>query len=362
MNSEPLKKKTSERIARLIVLALVVGLPLAAVLARNLPAKGPLRVIEIHARMPENGGWSPPDFRMQAGETVRLRLVSDDVLHSFAIGQQAEPVVELEPGKTQEVLLSFDRPGRYTYYCTRWCGVNHWRMRGAIEVIGSDGSRAQPGPADSPAAPPLYLGLGLDLDAPHLARVTPAVRPSAARGEALELRLPDHYRSQAFFRSNSPVEIWELLRLDPLSEGLSDDQVWDLVALIWAENTSPERLATGQALYAQNCAACHGEGGAGDGVMARYLQDQAALGAGADEMGHMPGMGAGDEGIDGRHLSSPTAFTDPESALGASPALLHGKIIRGGMGTGMPYWGPVLTDEQIWSIVEYLLSFQFEGF
>jgi len=25
--------------------------------------------------------------------------------------------------------------------------------------------------------------------------------------------------------------------------------------------------------------------------------------------------------------------------LGASPALLHGKIVRGGMGTGMPYWG-----------------------
>lgn len=355
MNSEPLKKK-GEWIARLIVLALVVGLPLAALLARGTAANGPHRVIEIHARMPENGGWSPPDFSMQVGETVRLRLVSDDVLHSFAIGQQAEPVVELEPGKTVEVLLSFDQPGRYTYYCTRWCGVNHWRMRGTIEVTGEGESSDAP----APASPPPYLALGLDLDAPHPARVTPAVKPSAARGEALGLHLPERYRAEDFLRSKSPVEIWELLRLDPLSEDLSDDQVWDLVALIWSENTTPERLAEGQALYAQNCAACHGESGAGDGVMARLLQDQAPSESGAGEMDHLPEMGAGDEHIDGRHRAAPTNFTDPGTALGASPSLLHGKIVRGGMGTGMPYWGPVLTDEQIWSIVEYLMAFQFE--
>ena len=52
--------------------------------------------------------------------------------------------------------------------------------------------------------------------------------------------------------------------------------------------------------------------------------------------------------------------TDTGAMLGASPALLHGKIIRGGMGTGMPYWGPIFTDEQTWAVVDYLWSFQFE--
>ena len=33
--------------------------------------------------------------------------------------------------------------------------------------------------------------------------------------------------------------------------------------------------------------------------------------------------------------------------LGASDAILEGKIMRGGMGTGMPYWGPIFTAEQI---------------
>jgi len=45
--------------------------------------------------------------------------------------------------------------------------------------------------------------------------------------------------------------------------------------------------------------------------------------------------------------------------LGASSALLYGKIARGGMGSGMPNWGTVFSEEQIWSLVDYLWRFQF---
>jgi mono/diheme cytochrome c family protein len=45
--------------------------------------------------------------------------------------------------------------------------------------------------------------------------------------------------------------------------------------------------------------------------------------------------------------------------LAASPALLQGKILRGGMGTGMPSWGAIFTAEQAWSLVAYIYSFQF---
>jgi mono/diheme cytochrome c family protein len=55
--------------------------------------------------------------------------------------------------------------------------------------------------------------------------------------------------------------------------------------------------------------------------------------------------------------SGPTDFTRAETMLGASPALLHGKIVRGGMGTGMPYWGPIFTEEQVWALVAYLYDF-----
>jgi mono/diheme cytochrome c family protein len=121
----------------------------------------------------------------------------------------------------------------------------------------------------------------------------------------------------------------------------TDAEVWDLVAFVWQSNTSPEALAEGKALYASNCAACHGETGAGDGVMVAALGQQSYAETGGD-------------------TKAPVAFTDATSMLGASPALLQGKIIRGGMGTGMPYWGPIFTEAQTWALVDYLWTFQFE--
>jgi hypothetical protein len=65
-------------------------------------------------------------------------------------------------------------------------------------------------------------------------------------------------------------------------------------------------------------------------------------------------------GMIGHDTISPVNFTDAKNMLGASSAILQGKIIRGGMGTGMPYWGPIFTKEQIWSLISYLWTFQFD--
>ena len=71
-----------------------------------------------------------------------------------------------------------------------------------------------------------------------------------------------------------------------------------------------------------------------------------------------PGEHPGGEHVrDGEGLVRPPDFSDPNNLLGASPALLEGKIIRGGMGTGMPYWGPIFTDEEIDALVSYLYTF-----
>jgi mono/diheme cytochrome c family protein len=59
-------------------------------------------------------------------------------------------------------------------------------------------------------------------------------------------------------------------------------------------------------------------------------------------------------------MQTPATFADPQRMLGASPALLQGKILRGGMGTGMPMWGSIYTEEQIWNIISYLYTFQFD--
>ena len=60
--------------------------------------------------------------------------------HSLAIGHSDQPPVDVNPGEISEVTLTFDRPGKYTFYCTRWCSINHWRMRGVIEVTDAPGA------------------------------------------------------------------------------------------------------------------------------------------------------------------------------------------------------------------------------
>ncbi|HSJ89736.1 MAG TPA: cytochrome c, partial [Anaerolineales bacterium] len=132
------------------------------------------------------------------------------------------------------------------------------------------------------------------------------------------------------------------------STNLTDAEKWDVVASIWLANTSSESLANGKKLFAQNCAACHGESGGGDGVFA----DDIAR-AGKSSMQTMAGA-------NNMTMQTPADFTDARQMLGASPALLQGKILRGGMGTGMPMWGSIFTEEQIWDLVAYLYSFQFE--
>ncbi|HEX2994234.1 MAG TPA: c-type cytochrome [Anaerolineales bacterium] len=291
----------------------------------------------IHARMAENGGWTPNVIQAEVGQPLHLKLTSDDVVHSFAVGQMDMEAVDVEPGKVTDVNLIFNKPGTYTFYCTRWCGPDHWRMRGTIEVSGSS---SEP---ETTSSIPLYVTLGIDIDASHEVPVVPDDQPSATRGQQLAAGL-NISADPNFYRANSPYQVFE--KLD--STGLSDAEKWDVVSHIWKLNTTPEALANGRELYAQNCAACHGENGAGDGVFADDLVDAGEL--------SMQGM----TGTETMVMQTPVDFTDPRRMLGGSPALFHGKILRGGMGTGMPMWGSIFTEEQIWDLVAYLYSFQFE--
>jgi mono/diheme cytochrome c family protein len=234
-----------------------------------------------------------------------------------------------------ETTLTFAQPGKYAFYCTRWCGPGHWRMRGTIEVSG---------PIDGSTSPstPLYVTLGLDLDAPHPADPAPAERPAASRGELL-LRTIAAALPPIDTKTQSPAMVWQTWRGLPLSEGLTNQQLWDLVAYRWQTSSSELDLEQAGLLYASNCAACHGETGRGDGVMADTIV--------SDQPDHLEG---------GHGIQKPVDFSEFSVMLGASPAVLQGKILRGGMGTGMPYWGPIFTDEQTWALVGYLYTFQFD--
>lgn len=329
---------SKERWARILVFVLAFGAGFSALAFRFW---GNSTTIEIHAAMPEKGGWLTDSIVARVGEPLVLRLVSDDVVHSFALGQSDFEPVDVLPGVPIEVNLTFDEPGTYTFYCTRWCGADHWRMRGTITVLGDE-----PLIAEEPD-PPLYLQLGIDIDALHDDHnLELDIPPSAVRGSSLGQVLPPEFLSQDYYRAHSPQEAWEDMRVVPKLGDFSDSQVWDVVAWVWSQNTNLSRLAQGESLYQRDCAACHGVIGDGNGVF------------GAEEI-------SGDNDpheavIDGHTIESPTNFQDAGHMLTASPALLQGKIIRGGMGTGMPSWGLIYTEEQTWNLVDYLWTFQFE--
>jgi plastocyanin len=298
--------------------------------------------VEIRARMSEDGGWSPRVLKAKVGEPLVLRLTSDDVVHGFAVGHHDSPEVEVEPGKWATVSLIFDRPGTYTYYCTRWCKADHWRMRGTIEVTGTLAESPSSGTGEPTpgVSPPRYVQLDIDLDAPQRAEVVPETTPVAQRGERWGRLLPAYAIEDLTYWSHSPAELWMRLRGEPALRELTDTDLWDAVAWVWARQTTPEAMAEAERIYRQEGAAAHGETGRGDGVMVEELPDYDY-----------------DFKHNGQELMRPPSFADPYHTLGASPARLEGKMLRGGMGTGMPSYGEIFTQEEIEALVAYTYTF-----
>jgi mono/diheme cytochrome c family protein len=213
-------------------------------------------------------------------------------------------------------------------------------MRGVIEVTGLATNTVK-------EEPPLYVTLGLDIDADRRADIPlPKARPSASEGEKLGLLLPPVLLDRDAYLAHSPVEAFKTLKATPDLSELPDRNIWNLVAMLWKNHISSQSLENGKQLYATNCAACHGEQGGGDGVFAVDLAQPTS--------GEHAGMSKGEM------TQRPADFTAAAKMLSASPAHLQGKIVRGGMGTGMPYWGPIFTEEQTWDLVAFLWTFQFD--
>lgn len=317
---------------RFIALTLA-GLALAGIVLAWAFSRQP---ITIHARIAEDGGFMPTSIKATAGKPLRLRLISDDVPHTFAVGQYPLEPVTITPGTPVDLTLTFDKPGVYTYYTTTPSSLNFWRMRGIITVDG--------GQVGEVVEPPLYVQLGIELDEAHEESAEEHVEmlnpPSASRGEAFAGQIPASYLTREYYVAHAPMQAFEELRAESALGSLSDEDVWDVVAFIWRQNTTVDALANGADLYRTNCAACHGETGAGDGQF-------------ADEMKALAEQSQDEHGI-----QAPTDFTDPEHVLESEPAKIQGLILRGGMGSGMPMWGVIFTEEQIWNLVAYLYSFQ----
>jgi len=309
----------------------LIGIPAVVSFSRQ--------TITVHARIAEDGGFMPDSIKARVGKPLKLRLISDDVEHTFALGQSPLQPVTFKPGEPAEVELVFDKPGTYTFYTTTPSSLNFWRMRGVIEVVGKGET--------PPAELPLYVQLGLELDGEHEhesgeEHFELVNQPSAERGAVFVDQIPAAMLTSGYYVSHSPMESFEALRGNAAMQTLNDKDIWDAVAYVWEQSTTAAAVLEGQHLYQVNCAACHGENGAGDGQFAEGMKAIA------------------EKNNDDHGIQAPTDFTKAEHLLEAKPAILQGLLLRGGMGTGMPMWGTIFTDQQTWDLTAYLYTFQFD--
>ncbi|SHF54617.1 cytochrome c oxidase subunit 2 [Modicisalibacter ilicicola DSM 19980] len=73
-------------------------------------------------------------LHVPVGETIELRLTSEDVIHSFYIPDYRIKH-DAVPGTYRKLWFEATKPGQYRLFCAEYCGSYHSRMRGKIIAL-----------------------------------------------------------------------------------------------------------------------------------------------------------------------------------------------------------------------------------
>ena len=78
-------------------------------------------------RYPESGAITANEIHIPTGEPVLVELRTADVIHSFWV-PRLQVKADMIEGRTNELLLETDDPGRYRGQCAEFCGLQHANM------------------------------------------------------------------------------------------------------------------------------------------------------------------------------------------------------------------------------------------
>jgi cytochrome c oxidase subunit 2 len=73
------------------------------------------------------GAETANEIHIPVGRSVRLKVTSNDVIHSFWVPRLMGKI-DLIPGKVNTLLLRADEPGVYRGACAEFCGMQHAHM------------------------------------------------------------------------------------------------------------------------------------------------------------------------------------------------------------------------------------------
>lgn len=83
--------------------------------------------VEYGRDMPGSGFATANEIRIPVGVQVRLRLHSNDVIHSFWVPNLAGKL-DLMPGRVNSLVIQADNEGVFRGQCAEFCGAQHARM------------------------------------------------------------------------------------------------------------------------------------------------------------------------------------------------------------------------------------------
>ncbi len=149
---------------------------------------------------------------------------------------------------------------------------------------------------------------------------------------------PADFTNLEFMRAETPRDAFNVITLGRIKAGmpawgeaLSPQEVWDLVAYLWSIARPTATVAQGSAIWAAQCAGCHGTNGDASDVVDR---------------------GAGP------HARSLTGLVESAER---SDADVFGVVSKGAASGAMPSFGKQLTDAQIWAVVAFTRVLSLEG-
>jgi cytochrome c oxidase subunit 2 len=122
-------------------LVIFIGVYSAVVLVKNEQLPDDHRTFQVKAvqfawsfTYPEEGIDEPVyELHLPLGETVKLEMQAEDVIHSFWV-PELRVKQDVVPGTVQRYIITPTKEGRFPLICTELCGIGHSTMRSWVVV------------------------------------------------------------------------------------------------------------------------------------------------------------------------------------------------------------------------------------
>lgn len=221
----------------------------------------------------ENGKTSDKLY-VPVGQPINVKLIADDVLHSFFV-----PAFRVKrdcvPGMETYAWFVAEEPGSYDLFCAEYCGVAHADMVTTVEAVPADEFSAWLEASDAPAgihpgqiAMENYGCLGChSLDGSP--QVGPSFKDIAGRetvveinGEDKVIKVDNDYLLRSINEPNGEVVKGYPPAMPPYAGSIGDGELQDMIDfLLQGDNKEPSGPDGMKLMQNQGCLGCHSTDG-----------------------------------------------------------------------------------------------------